>query len=457
MSDFKLTGSDVFGRYCRIEQFLYGKPNEMHLYKVIASRRTNTWCEVPYKAASKEVWYDRMEDCILAIHCGIDETKVQTFRAADVEFLPRKECDREALIELADRMEGYARFCKERSIQVGNNLVECYARRIREALGACEACPDAPAAVDDEQTATDAHEDEEGASAGYYEGYVHPVDDDDYAACCWVRENGGLDAVKARMMPEGMEWLLDVWPKWSNGEYCKFGDWWKSDEYGEFEPQQFSKLSIYTPEQLVEWGQGDGDHFGYEWDFVRPSDPTYRPDKSEPPAPKVLDADWVEIRVGEKLYDVETGCKRTVRAVNNNGTIEFDGYANRGWFAKFFTHRAPVLAADGRPLKEGEHVYHVETGAELVVKELPKPGEYQAVVAFAPPASRLTSFDPDRLTHERPDSWEQLEEDCSMNTGVYTRERMGIDVEKVPAKESRRIDMMRDLVRRAKALAERGA
>lgn len=56
----------------------------------------------------------------------------------------------------------------------------------------------------------------------------------------------------------------------------------------------------------------------------------------------------------------------------------------------------------------------------------------------------------------RPDSWELLEEDCSMNTGVYARERMGIDVNKVPAQESRRIDMMRDLVRRAKALAERG-
>lgn len=61
-----------------------------------------------------------------------------------------------------------------------------------------------------------------------------------------------------------------------------------------------------------------------------------------------------------------------------------------------------VLAADGLPLREGEHVYHVETGAELVVKELPKPGAYQAVVVFAPPASHLMmSFDPDRITHQR--------------------------------------------------------
>ena len=62
----------------------------------------------------------------------------------------------------------------------------------------------------------------------------------------------------------------------------------------------------------------------------------------------------------------------------------------------------PVFAADGLPLREGEHVYHVETGAELVVEELPKPGAYQAVVVLVPPASHLTSFDPDQLTHQRP-------------------------------------------------------
>ena len=121
----------------------------------------------------------------------------------------------------------------------------------------------------------------------------------------WVEKNGGLDAVRKRLMPEGMEWLLEVWPKWSNGEYCKFGDWWKADKYGKPEPNQFLKLSIYTPEQLREWGQDDGDHFGYEWDFMRPSDTTYRPDKAEPPEPKVLDADGAPIHEGDTVYEVE--------------------------------------------------------------------------------------------------------------------------------------------------------
>lgn len=179
--------------------------------------------------------------------------------------------------------------------------------------------------------------------------------------------------------------------------------------------------------------------------------------KSSCPAPKVLDADGVEIRVGDRLYDTDTGCGRTVRAVNDNGTVEFEGYENRGWFVRFLTHRAPVLAADGRPLREGETVWGIgREQHEYTV--LGQPGLGGGTGRFKVACHDVTDdvdcyCDPSQLTHEQPDSWELLEADCSMNTGVYTRERMGIDVDKVPAKESRRIDMMRDLVRRAKKLA----
>ena len=269
--------------------------------------------------------------------------------------------------------------------------------------------------------------------------YLHAIADE-------VQEN--MRDADARMMPEGMAWLLEVWPKWSNGEYCKFGDWWTADKYGDYEPKQLRRLVFYTPEQLREWEQDEGDNFGYEWDFMRPSDTTYRPDKAEPPAPKVLDADGVEIKQGDTVYRVgmstfdpeyNTLTVTDIRTKPGLTPIEtknsHDGYLYGK--PEDFTHRAPVLAADGRPLREGEHVYHVETGTELVVKWLPKPGEYQAVVVFAlptSPASHLTSFDPDQLTHERPDSWERLEEDARSCTCV---------MEAI------------DLVRRCRALAER--
>ena len=255
-----------------------------------------------------------------------------------------------------------------------------------------------------------------------------------------------------RLMPEGMEWLLEVWPKWSNGEYCKFGEWWVSDNYGEPKPKQFRKLSIYTPEQLDEWGQGDGESYGYEWDFVRPSDPKYRPDKAEPPAPKVLDADGVEIRVGDKLYDTETGCGRTVRAINADGTIEFDGHDDRGWFANRLTHRAPVLAADGKPLREGETVYHVNTGTEYSVRSVTNGGAHLS--KGDKPGGYCRA---DYLTHERPDSFEQLEKDANdliYDIGFHLGDYSPSDFKE---KGDSVQDRVRDLVLRAKALAERDA
>lgn len=108
MSEFVLTGSDVFGRYCLIEQKRFGVPNEKFIYKVVSSLRSNCWCEVPYKAASKEVRHDRLEDCVLAICCGIDETNVQRFRLADVELLPGQECDRDGLLALCDELDDEA-------------------------------------------------------------------------------------------------------------------------------------------------------------------------------------------------------------------------------------------------------------------------------------------------------------------------------------------------------------
>ena len=145
-------------------------------------------------------------------------------------------------------------------------------------------------------------------------------------------------------------------------------------------------------------------------------------------APKVLDADGVEIRVGDRVWSTQLDEPHEWIVIDphedrDDSQTVLVSIGDRTGHARpeNLTHRAPVLAADGRPLRKGEHVYHVETGAELVVKELPKPGEYQAVVVFAlptSPASHLTSFDPDRLTHERPDSWERLEEDARSCTCV---------------------------------------
>ena len=232
--------------------------------------------------------------------------------------------------------------------------------------------------------------------------------DEDRKAIAWVREQGGLDEVEKRLMPEGMEWLLDVWPKWDNGEYCRFGDWWTAENYGEGRPRQLSKLSIYTPEYLAGLGRGNGESYGYAWDFFRSRDVEYHPVKVEPPAPKVFDADGVEIRVGDT-------------------------------------------------------VWRVGNGVEFTVIGLPRSGEYQAVKLRLDDGA-VTGLDPDQLTHERPESWERLEEDAVKGSCDY----FGYDANGCDGCPAYSWNTARggkgcgnaktaDIVRRARKLAERGA
>ena len=182
---------------------------------------------------------------------------------------------------------------------------------------------------------------------------------------------------------------------------------------------------------------------------------TYRyADEEERPAPKVLDADGVEIREGDVLYSIETGDSVTV------GSIE----PGNPWFATTdgtlqhcakLTHRATVLAADGRPLREGETVWFTPKNLgypiECRVEKVNGDGSCELIDVVIP--TNRPTINPGKLTHERPDSWEQLEEDCAMKADDYARERMGIDPKKTPSVKSRKVDMARDLVRRAKKLA----
>ena len=255
-----------------------------------------------------------------------------------------------------------------------------------------------------------------------------------------------MPVLERRLMPEGMEWLLEVWPKWSNGEYCKFGDWWTADKYGYYEPRQLRRLVFYTPEQLREWGQDEGDNFGYEWDFMRPLDTTYRPDKAEPPAHKVLAADGEEIRAGEMLFHVMSGDGVTARQLMPPDKFEDTEFVQH--FASEYTHRAPVLAADGSPLREGETVYKVGgDGTAYVFDGMSDNVDGLAMLHHDGKPYIGTGIRVDQITHERHDSWERLEEDAAgieRDCGGTWHKPDGSSVNVV------------DLVRRAQALAERG-
>ena len=109
--------------------------------------------------------------------------------------------------------------------------------------------------------------------------------------------------LRKRAMPEGMEW-----PRYEDGELVKFGDELEHYEQG----HQFRV-------DAVEF-MGDGWRACYENDGVRD---VYRPgERVKRPAPKVLDADGAEIRVGDTVYDVDTGEKMWVCALPEQGAYQ---------------------------------------------------------------------------------------------------------------------------------------
>ena len=109
-----------------------------------------------------------------------------------------------------------------------------------------------------------------------------------------------------------------------------------------------------------------------------------------------------------------------------------------------------VLDADGKPIEVGDVVYFVGgSGVWYAVKDIGfEPGG--AFVDIIEDEGRYsTMVNPEKLTHEPPDSWERLEEDAKLAPRDYLEKR-GMN----PEKTERIASMMADLVRRAKALAK---
>ena len=258
--------------------------------------------------------------------------------------------------------------------------------------------------------------------------------------------------IARRLMPEGMEW-----PRFEDGGPVRPGsrllgrdgdwfgavsfvftcDWWSIRGY---QTEGFGDLNGKTRRTLQGMSYGT---------------------RVKRPEPKVLDADGAEIRVGDECYVASNGDGPYVVDYirEADGAIDMHWHENRNESLHIrpdlITHRAPVLAADGRTLRDGETVWG--TGREqheYVV--LGQPGLGGGIGRFTVTCHDVTDdadcdCDPSQLTHERPDSWERLEEDAKNENPVLYCKKRGIDCEDMSPVQAIRVD----LVRRAKALAER--
>lgn len=121
-----------------------------------------------------------------------------------------------------------------------------------------------------------------------------------------------------------------------------------------------------------------------------------------------------------------------------------------------FSHDAPkpVLDTDGVPIKVGDVVYFVaDDDGALAVECIDVSGEKPVVdLVYSDERGTWHLVDPEKLTHERPDSWERIEEDAKLAPRDYLEKR-GMNPEKT---ERIIASMMADIIRRAKALAKAG-
>ena len=94
-----------------------------------------------------------------------------------------------------------------------------------------------------------------------------------------------------------------------------------------------------------------------------------------------LDADGAEIRAGDVLYSVETGESVTVESVEP-GNPWFAAASGTLQHCSKFTHRAPVFAADGKPLREKSIVFDKVTGSKSIRQEFGKRLRYEDIFSL---------------------------------------------------------------------------
>lgn len=91
MSEFVLSGQELFGRYARIAYgHALGGEQDYHIYKCIQSFRSNCYCDVPltYQTENNCYNHENIVDVVNVIHCGIDENRVIRVALNDIELIP---------------------------------------------------------------------------------------------------------------------------------------------------------------------------------------------------------------------------------------------------------------------------------------------------------------------------------------------------------------------------------
>lgn len=77
----------VFGDICVIEQHRYGAPNEFYGYKILETKRSNSWVEVPVKGNGEAVLHDHLDDVVSCVPNSIGDYMPMNFRVKDLKSI----------------------------------------------------------------------------------------------------------------------------------------------------------------------------------------------------------------------------------------------------------------------------------------------------------------------------------------------------------------------------------
>lgn len=233
-----------------------------------------------------------------------------------------------------------------------------------------------------------------------------------------------------RKLTERERQILDMWPRFEDGEPVMIGD--GVDSLGG------EIIEVYIAGNAAAIWNNCGNHMHLSLG-----------ERVKRPARSVPDADGVEIKVGDTVWH-EDGTELVVIAFGDvqDGETMLDVEYVAGpteWDevrCLSVTHRRRVLDADGVEIRVGDTVWQ-EDGSEWLVEETSRYG----VSCFD--GDRRRTVNPAFLTHNRPDSWERLEEDAGDNPFTYCK-AAGIHLCTFDNSEQAK---SRDIIRRAKALA----
>lgn len=191
-------------------------------------------------------------------------------------------------------------------------------------------------------------------------------------------------------------------------------------------------------------------------------------------------AEWPRFEDGEPVgfgdeveYEDEVGTVACIRfeilgwSMTLNHNLDLS-YLSGSYGERVKRPTPKVLDANGDPIEVGDTVYCDDDPEQLIVDSFDGPG-CVCVTLVKNPNGMLYTIEPSRLTHERPDSWERIEEDAAKPVCEYAGAQKSIaDADRYtciecpydepgPHTDAGCHERMRlDLVRRAKALAKAG-